>query len=619
MRTIVFVKQVPEVSELRLDPETRRLDRKGVESMMNPFDRRAMLEGRRFKDELGGTLTAITMGPPQAESILRECLGLGADRVIHLSDRGFAGADTLATARALSRAAGRVGFDLILAGRYSIDSETGQVGPEVAALLGVPFLGGVRRLELTADGERVMADAECEGDDGYVEIEAPTPLVITCTDRWTSRIPRILPDEDAAENGRVETWSIEELGGDASDYGEAGSPTWVEEVQPVPSERKQTRVSHDDAGAAVKAIRGALDRALAQDSTRAQIPPVEHPPSDELPGIWVLGERGPEGEIRPVTWELLSAADQLAVEVGTGVGVFLLEPRRADDAPALSPAANSADELGRRGADVLFTSEAGGPAAVEVISAAVRDQGPRIVLAPATVVGRDLVPQVAARLGLGLTGDAIGVELDSSGRLQQLKPAFGGQVVAPILSRTSPEMVTLRPGVLEARRAAAARPAARVHVLPTPVAEPSPIRCRSFHAEVGAEAAAMEEASVVVGVGFGLGQEAVAKAEELARRLGGVVGGTRRVCDLKWLPRQAQIGLSGRSIAPAVYLALGARGSFNHAVGLRRAGTIIAVNNDPNAEFFEGADLGVVGDAVAVLDDLLAAIESGATPESSSR
>lgn len=609
MRIVVFVKQVPEVSELRLDPETRRLDREGVESMMNPFDRRAVLEGRRFKDQLGGTLTAITMGPPQAESILRECLGLGADRVVHLSDRGFAGADTLATARALARATERVGFDLVLAGRYSIDSETGQVGPEVAALLGVPFLGGVRRLDLTAAGDGATADAECEGDDGYIEVDAPTPLVLTCTDRWKSRIPRILPDEDVQANGPVEVWSVADLGGDESDYGQAGSPTWVEEVQPVESERRRKRASHEgDPRSAIAAMRSAIDQARAEASTKADGDAIERAPSNEAPGIWVLGERGPEGEVRSVTWELLSAADRLATETGAGTGVFLLEPRRADDAAQLAPASEFAAELGRRGADVLFTADAPTTGIVEVLTAAIRERAPRMVLAPATVVGRDLVPQVAARLGLGLTGDAIGVELDEAGRLQQLKPAFGGQVVAPILSRTSPEMVTLRPGVLEARKPGGGRPPARVEALSVPDLAASPVRCRSFQAEVGAEAAAMEEASVVVGVGFGLGEESVAKAEELARRLGGVVGGTRRVCDLKWLPRQAQIGLSGRSIAPDLYIAFGARGSFNHTVGLRRAGTVIAVNSDPEAEFFEAADLGVVGDATSVLDDLLSAL-----------
>ena len=133
--------------------------------------------------------------------------------------------------------------------------------------------------------------------------------------------------------------------------------------------------------------------------------------------------------------------------------------------------------------------------------------------------------------------------------------------------------------------------------------------CSRFEAEVTAEAAAIEEARVVVCAGYGLGEEGIDEAARLAHRLGGVLAGTRRVCDLKWLPRQSQIGLSGRHVAPDLYLGLGVRGSFNHTVGLRRAHTIIAVNSDPDAEFFEGADLGIVGDARAVLAELLARLD----------
>lgn len=612
MRIVVFVKQVPEVSELQLDPETRRLRRDGVDSMMNPFDRRAMLEARRLKDERGGTVAAVTMGPPQAESILRECLGLGADRVVHLSDRAFAGADTLATARALARATERIGFDLVLAGRYSIDSETGQVGPEVAALLSVPFLGGVRRLDVAADGERITVDAECEGDDGFIEVEAPAPVVVTCTDRWKTRVPRVLPDEEAAA-GKVEVWMAADLGGDPGEYGQTGSPTWVGEVQPVESHRKRERsVYQENPEASVARILAMLEAARATGEGRSAGTGLRHAPPTEKSAdeVWVLGERGPAGEIRPVTWELLSAADRLAARIGGRTAVFLLDPRLpgAPAAPPVDPGALAA-ELGAAGADVLLTTDGPAFASVDVLTEAIGARRPRMVLAPATALGRDVVPQIAARLGLGLTGDAIGVELDDEGRLQQLKPAFGGQVVAPIFSRTRPEMVTLRPGVLERARAEAGRGAAQVVCLSAPSAAFSSVRCRSFEAEVSAEGAAIEDASVVVGVGYGLGEDGVAQAVELAKRLGGVVGATRRVCDLKWLPRQVQIGLSGRSVAPDLYVVFGARGSFNHMVGLRRAGTIVAVNDDPEAEVFEGADLGIVGDATQVLPALLAALD----------
>src|SRR5262245_44448831 len=135
VRIVVCVKQVPEVSELSLDPVLRRLRREGVPLQINPFDRRAVLEATRLRAERGGSITVLSMGPPQTAEALRECLTLGVDRAIHLCDARFAGSDTLATARALARAIDRIGFDLVLAGRFSIDSETGQVAPEIAELL----------------------------------------------------------------------------------------------------------------------------------------------------------------------------------------------------------------------------------------------------------------------------------------------------------------------------------------------------------------------------------------------------------------------------------------------------------------------------------------------------
>jgi electron transfer flavoprotein alpha subunit len=222
------------------------------------------------------------------------------------------------------------------------------------------------------------------------------------------------------------------------------------------------------------------------------------------------------------------------------------------------------------------------------------------------VLGREIVPWVAGSLGLGLTGDAIGVRLDPEGRLEQLKPAFGGQVVAPILSRTRPEMATLRPGVLAAIAPDPSRGAAKRIVGAAFAPDAEPVLRTSFVSEVGPEGAALEEARVVVCVGYGLGESAVPAAAELASLLGGSLAATRRVCDVGWLPRQRQIGISGRTVSPDLYLGLGVRGSFNHVVGMQRAGTVIAVNRDPDAEVFACADLGIVGDAPRFLAALVA-------------
>ena len=619
MRIVVCVKQVPEVSELDFDPVTRRLRRDGVPLMINPFDRRAVLEGTRLRAELGGSLVVLSMGPPQTADALRECLSLGADEAVHLCDPRFAGADTLATARTLARALERTGFDLILGGRFSIDSETGQVGPEVAELLGIPCLSGVRHLTVAADATGdLLARAECERDDGFADVECALPALLTCTDRWKTRMPIVMPDEDAAKTRPLATWSCADLGGDPSDYGQLGSPTWVEDVQPVPSHRRRRMVAGENGiEHAVDAVLAEIGAARESAAGDVRLHTLVHARRTEPRGaVWVVAECAVNGRLRSVTAELLAAADRLADELRVGVCVYVVHADVPSGASPHADFASLAGELGQLGADVLLAPANGEAASEELqlaeLTDALRTYAPRIVLAPATGLGRDLAPRLAARLGLGLTGDAVGVTLDAQGRLHQLKPAFGGQFVAPILSRTRPEMVTLRPGILDPARPHPERSAAVVQHLPASESPAARRRVVGWTLEVGS-GVELDAAPLVVCVGWGVGpKERVPQIEALASALGGVVAGTRRVCDSGWLPRQLQVGISGRSVAPAVYLALGVRGSFNHMVGMQRAGCVIAVNRDPNAEIFAGADLGVVADAPAFVEALLARVRGDA-------
>src|SRR3990172_9526571 len=181
MRVLVCIKQVPEIAELRFDAQTRTVVRAGVPNVVNPFDRRAVTEAVRLKEQHGAEVIVLTMGPPQAREALVECLAMGADRAIHLVDRAFAGADTLATAYTLAAAARRIGFDLVLCGNYSVHAETGQVGPELAELLDLPHVSAVRRLELDADLRHLRAERET--DEGFEVVEAPLPALLTAAER----------------------------------------------------------------------------------------------------------------------------------------------------------------------------------------------------------------------------------------------------------------------------------------------------------------------------------------------------------------------------------------------------------------------------------------------------
>jgi len=160
VKIVCLLKQVPHPTAIEFDEETKTLKREGVPLVLNPFDRTAVAEAVQLRERAGGEVVTMTMGPPQAADALRETLGMGADRAVHLSDRVFAVADTIGTSRTLALALVKLGFDLVLCGRKTIDSETWQVPPEVAAFLGAPHLTNVLSLEPTDGGLLVVRETD---------------------------------------------------------------------------------------------------------------------------------------------------------------------------------------------------------------------------------------------------------------------------------------------------------------------------------------------------------------------------------------------------------------------------------------------------------------------------
>src|ERR1700751_2734223 len=177
-KVAVCIKQIPVVDDANFDPVTKTIRRDGI-NIIGAYDLTALAEAVALKRQFDAETAVVTMGPPQARSALMDALAMGMDRAVHLEDRAFAGADTLATARALATWLAREKFDLIPLGKYSLDAETGQVGPEIAELIGAAQITGARKLEL--DGTTLRA--ERESDEGFDEVEAAMPAVITCAER----------------------------------------------------------------------------------------------------------------------------------------------------------------------------------------------------------------------------------------------------------------------------------------------------------------------------------------------------------------------------------------------------------------------------------------------------
>jgi electron transfer flavoprotein alpha subunit len=597
MRIVVCIKQVPSADRLKFDSREMRIVREGVPNEINPFDRRALAQAIALREKYGGEVIVLTMGPEQAREALYEALASGADRAVQLEGREFAGSDTLATARALAEACRHIGFDMILCGKYSVDGETAQVPGEVAAMLDLPQVSGVTSLEVHASLDRVTAVREM--DDGLETIEARLPAVLTTSERLIKPI-KVTPEMfAAARSQKIMVWGARDLEIDPLLLGSSGSPTWVTGVREVVNRRKHVvRSMGEGAEQVVDAtVRDLLAEGLfgRWRARPSEAPPMLAGPLNAERAVWVVAELH-GGELRHVTFELLAEARRVASRLGGPVACVIIGHE-------VDPLASQA---ARHGAQYIYLADdaALGEFSLEqhahVLAAAIRTHHPYLVLVPSTSNGRDLAPRVAARLEIGLTGDCLGLEVDGQGRVLQLKPAFAGSLVAPILSRTLPVMATLRPGAVEAFPPDGTR---MVEVIHLDVANLPAKRTRvrehqlSEYTVVG-----LERSQIIVGVGMGLGgPQYLPLVEELASALGAGIGATRKVVDAGWLPRQAQIGLTGHAYGPKLYVAAGIAGKPYHLFGLRRAGTILAVNSDPQAPIFAECDYGIVGDVHQVL------------------
>ncbi|MBF0530024.1 MAG: electron transfer flavoprotein subunit beta/FixA family protein [Deltaproteobacteria bacterium] len=239
MNIVVCIKQVPETHNVQIDPETKTLRRAGVASIVNPYDMYAVETALRLKDRFGGTVTALTMGPPQAESALRSVVEYGVDEVMLLSDRAFAGADTWATSYTLSKGIQKISsFDLIICGKQAVDGDTAQVGPGLAERLDLSFVCFVRKI-VEADPQAGRLVVERMMDDGYDVVETPLPALITVVKEiGEPRVPSIR-GKMKAKKMAIPVLGAADLGVDPQSIGLDGSPTRVVDVfAPKPRGRR---------------------------------------------------------------------------------------------------------------------------------------------------------------------------------------------------------------------------------------------------------------------------------------------------------------------------------------------------------------------------------------------
>ncbi|MDQ3696194.1 MAG: electron transfer flavoprotein subunit alpha/FixB family protein [Chloroflexota bacterium] len=329
--------------------------------------------------------------------------------------------------------------------------------------------------------------------------------------------------------------------------------------------------------------------------------------NSEPGGVLIAAEVGGNGALRPVSFELVTAGRRLADQLGATLSVVVMAPH----------ASAVASELGATGVDRVLAVDderlAGLPSepAATALAAAIELTKPAVVLAPGTTAGRDYAPRVAARLGLGSAADCIDLQIED-GTLVAVRTVLGGRLQTRVkLPAGAPRIATIRAGSFA--RAEANGSASEAETLPVEFG-PRDGRVRmGATAEKPSGPTNLEAAKIVVAGGRGVKEpDKFVVVEELAAALGGAVGATRAVVDAGWRPHHEQIGQTGRTVSPRLYVAVGVSGAVQHNVGMQGSDVIVAINRDPDAPIFKIAQFGIVGDLFEVVPAVIAELEGTA-------
>lgn len=478
------MKQVPDTTEVKIDPVTNTLIRDGVPAIINPDDKCGIEAALEIKERVPGTtVTVITMGIPAAEIALREALAMGCDEAVLLTDRKLGGADTWATSSAIAGAVKKLGADLVICGRQAIDGDTAQVGVQIAIHLDLPVTTYVEKL---VDVNETSITVQRQYEDRYQTVRMNYPCLITAIgDLNQPRYMSVGGCFDAYQKEiKIMTYADIADVVDESNVGLAGSPTYV-------------------ATSTTKEAKGAGE--MLKDLS----------------------------------------ADKAKVEA----------------------------KIAELGQDVTV------------------EDNSKSITNPKT----------------GAVVDVVNVKYIYHKQLRMTRPAFGGNIIATIAClQHRPQMATVRPGVMQALAADDSRkgevikldikPTNNVEVLET-------VKSAKTSKDI-------TEAKILVSAGRGIGSaEKVAMVQDLADALGGDIACSRAVIDAGWMDKDRQVGQTGKTVRPELYVACGISGAIQHAAGMEGSDYIIAINKEETAPIFDIADLGIIGDVNAILPKLTEAIK----------
>lgn len=558
------MKQAAEIASAVLD-DNYILDREKSSQTVNPADCAALEQALRVKEAYGAEISVVTMGAESAEDILKQVAALDVDRLALVSDRSFRGSDTLATANILKKVIDFLGpFDLILMGRRSVDGETGHVGPEVAAMLGIPCITNATDVDMSDDGEII-----CERllEDCKLKLSVHLPAVVTMCGGVNRLRPANIAGLRRAKSVTVIRITNEQLLLPEDMVGLCGSPTIVTGVT-KPDEKGRDGKFYYDPGSGAKAIAHAIRLFEAGELKNKEHEPIKYSIEGKPSGLHGVCVFEKDKESLRGGEELIYNCLKIGCDT---VKIVVRDENVFDD---LQEAIEISKCIGAIGFDTLVF--------------------------PATITGRAIGPMVAALNGLGITADCTEIRYMEDGSMIQIRPAFGEAVFAEIKTKTSPQIATVRPGVYELPDGGRNDGVKTIEV----IVSPGIVRMIS-KAEMNS--AGLADAKGIIAGGRACGKDGFAYLYRLADELGFALGASRAAVDEGNAPYELQIGQTGITVRPQMYIAFGISGSVQHLAGMRDSDFIIAVNTDKKAHIFDYADICVVADwketAAALLAD----------------
>ena len=452
--------------------------RQGLDGEIGPFDAAAYEAALRVK---GAEVTLISMGAMPTRDFLLRLTRLGAKRAVLLSDKAFAGADTVATAYALSLAVKKLEPDLVFCGRQTQIGDTAQTGPMLSVFSNMNLITNVMSIDEISESITCMTREE-----GIKSVSLPA--VITVERINDLRLPSIL-----SKQGDVEVWTAEDIGADKEKCGLVGSPTRVMATFENESGKRRCRFIE------FRELDNIINEALLKETQKILS---ENKSEKRLPGVVIVGET-PRKYAETVSDNIIVATDKTA----------------------------------------------------EALTERIIELNPSAVLFGSDSASKELAAKTSALMGLGLCADCTALETDGE-ELIMYRPALSGSIVAKIRSLTKPAMATVRTNV--------------------------------------------QSNNVIVAAGFGA-KDSLQKVKAFAERIGAEMVTSRKAVDYDVLPYSMQVGLTGKTVSPPVYIAVGVSGAVHHIVGMQQSGTVIAINPDKNAPIFDYADFGIIGRAEELL------------------